>query len=101
MVDAQRLRQIVSNGLTNAMKYATGATCISLSCATAGGAIAFSVEDDGPGLPHGVTQEDLFAEFTHLASGAHSGRPAVVVRDTTTVDSPVHSTGLGLPIANR
>ncbi len=102
MSDGARLRQIILNGLTNSVKYASAsATGIVVSVAitpaaaitpdTPGGggagSITFSVTDDGAGLPAGVTAEMLFQDFNAVSKAASNSR--------------VQSTGLGLPICNR
>ena len=101
MSDGARLRQIILNGLTNSVKYASAsATGIVVSVAitpaaitpdTPGGggagSITFSVTDDGAGLPAGVTAEMLFQDFNTVSKAASNSR--------------VQSTGLGLPICNR
>ena len=51
MADAQRLEQILFNLLTNAIKYNTTGTSISVACAgSAPGRVRISVSDDGPGI---------------------------------------------------
>lgn len=94
MTDGARLRQILLNGLTNAVKYASAtATGIAVSVVVNEGTITFTVADDGAGLPEGIDQAALFQDFnaiSHLSgsAGVHKRRK-------------VQSTGLGLPICNR
>ena len=85
-VDSARLRQIIVNGLTNAIKYAgAGASCICVAARRDARAatITFSVIDDGDGLPAGVSEEELFTDFN--GAGAKMAG----------------SSGLGLPICCR
>ena len=68
VTDGTRLRQIILNGLTNAVKYSSSsATGIVVGVSVNGPRIIFSVTDDGRGLPPGVTLEALFryAASTH------------------------------------
>ena len=95
ITDGTRLRQILLNGLTNAVKYSSSiATGIVVTVAAGAGRVTFTVADDGRGLPEGVTQEQLFRDFNTVGSGNVGGA----------VDGGrenVRSTGLGLPICNR
>jgi signal transduction histidine kinase len=99
MTDGTRLRQIIMNGLTNAVKYSSAsATGIVVSVATtADGMITFSITDDGRGLPPGVTSAALFQDFNAIVSspGTAAASPGSEKRRV------VQSTGLGLPICNR
>jgi two-component system sensor histidine kinase BaeS len=58
--DYDRLGQVVSNVLENALKYA--ATKVAVSTSTDGGAPRLTVEDDGPGIP----ADDLGNVFKRL-----------------------------------
>ena len=100
--DGVRVRQIVTNGLTNAVKYAPPATCgpIRVVCRvrppptaslgpdapTAPRMLSIDVLDGGPGL-RGQTEDALFADFGSVVPTARTGA--------------VGSSGLGLAICNR
>ena len=99
MTDAVRVRQIVTNGLTNALKYAAPATYgpLRVVCAAgpaAGGsdtaagpgAVLIEVLDSGLGL-QGQTEESLFEDFAAHVPTSRTGA--------------VGSSGLGLAICNR
>lgn len=93
MTDGTRLRQILLNGLTNAIKYSSAsATSIHVVVAAARGVVTFSVIDDGRGLPRGTTPDALFRDFNAVVT-----TPSAVIRER----DKVRSTGLGLPISHR
>ena len=50
--DAQRLTQVLSNLLDNALRMLPGGGTIRLGLQQANGAVLLSVEDDGPGIPN-------------------------------------------------
>ena len=61
--DFEWLRQIVEGMIDNALRYAKGASVISMLCAEAEGAALLAVRDDGPGF--GVANpETLMERFT-------------------------------------
>ena len=96
--DAARVRQIVTNGLTNALKYAPpgvwGPVRVVVRRAAAHGTaaaagpshISIEVLDAGPGL-RGQSEEVLFADFASHVPATRTGA--------------VGSSGLGLAICNR
>lgn len=57
--DRQLLAQAVSNLIENAVRYATGATRITLAVSTAVEAVTLSVADDGPGIAPAQHEEAL------------------------------------------
>lgn len=59
LVDRDRLAQIVSNYLANALRHAPEATRVDVSAARSAGWVRLSVQDRGPGLTH----EQLDAVF--------------------------------------
>jgi len=80
--DPDRMRQAFDNLLTNAIKYSPPGSVIHVSAAAEDGAVAVSVQDEGPGIP-----ED---EFDLLF--------APLVRLSTTATAGEKSTGLGTTI---
>ena len=77
--DRNRLTQIISNFMTNALKFTEQGSITVDYCLTADGSeVEFSVTDTGIGIPK-EKQEVIFRRFVKL-------------------DSFVHGTGLGLPI---
>ena len=94
MPDGLRLRQVLTNGLSNAMKHAQN---VDLSVTVAAGdgssgsaSVVLRVLDDGPGL-HGVDMAKLFDDFSAAANSVASGRRGEGVKGS----------GLGLPICGR
>ncbi len=103
VTDGARVRQIVMNGLTNAIKYAApaehGFGPIRVTCGlsspprptrpgdtASGGFVMIEVLDAGPGL-RGQSEEALFADFASHVPATRTGA--------------VGSSGLGLAICNR
>lgn len=81
--DPARVRQILGNLVSNAIKYARGSDRIVLSAGAAPGGAAVRVEDFGPGIPPGDLDR-LFEEFYRAEeNGGAAGY------------------GLGLPVARR
>ncbi len=88
--DGGRLRQVLTNGLSNACKHATNITLdVTAESAAGGGTVTLRILDDGPGL-RGVDVKRLFDDFSAAASAVGS-RGAGSVRGS----------GLGLPICSR
>ena len=64
--DREKLRQIVLNLLSNAIRFTPAGGHIRLSAETAGeGRVSIVVEDTGPGIPDG-RQEQIFEPFVQL-----------------------------------
>ena len=84
-VDATRLRQMLLNLLTNAVKYTPTGTQVRLSATVQGTPerLRCEVSDQGSGVPE-AQRDHLFQDFTRLASGL-----------------PLEGTGLGLSITAR
>ena len=87
--DPVRVRQVLGNMLSNALKYTPRGGIVRVSIATAldpelGHVIALDVSDTGPGIPEPL-RERVFEEF---------------FRVSTTV-AVAHGTGVGLAIARR
>jgi two-component system OmpR family sensor kinase len=53
--DADRLHQVVTNLLTNAGKHTPPGTTVTVTGRLSGPGLGFSVHDDGPGFPPGLT----------------------------------------------
>jgi signal transduction histidine kinase len=80
--DARRIRQILLNLLTNALKYGRGRPVDVRAARAADGGVEVEVRDHGPGiLPEDLPR--IFEDFVQLG------------------DEPGPGTGLGLPIARR
>ena len=68
--DEHRIRQILSNLLSNAANYAPEGSVVTLSCVGKGDTVEFSVHDSGPGMP----PEVLDTVFRRFESHANGGR---------------------------
>ncbi|MGD9914650.1 MAG: ATP-binding protein [Rhizobiaceae bacterium] len=68
--DENRVRQVLSNLLSNAANYAPENSTVRLTCAVAGDAVEFSVHDDGPGM----APEVLDTVFRRFESRPNGGR---------------------------
>jgi PAS domain S-box-containing protein len=83
--DRQRLKQILLNLVSNAVKYNHQGGSVQVSCQRVGGEhLRIKVRDTGPGIPAGSV-ERLFVPFERLEN-QHSG---------------VEGAGLGLPLSRR
>lgn len=82
--DPQRLRQILVNLVTNAVKYNRPGGHVFLECAESGGRIQIVVEDNGPGIDPELRHR-LFTAFDRL--GAEQTK--------------IEGTGLGLALSQR
>jgi len=84
-VDAERLKQVVNNLLTNAIKYSGSHTVVSVGVAATEKEVEISVTDQGQGIaPDDMSK--LFKEFSKTRAKPTAGE---------------ESTGLGLAIARR
>lgn len=66
--DEHRVRQILSNLLSNAANYAPEGSVVTLSCVAKGDTVEFSVHDNGPGMPPEV-MDTVFRRFESHANG--------------------------------
>ncbi|HTK56700.1 MAG TPA: GAF domain-containing sensor histidine kinase [Gemmatimonadales bacterium] len=79
--DANRLEQILTNLLTNAIRHTPDGSTVQVTITAADGLVAFEVVDAGPGVP----DEDLDRIFDIYLTTAEDGR----------------GLGLGLPLSRR
>lgn len=85
MADSVRLRQIVINLMSNAIKYNHRGGQVTVSCSQLGdGFVRISVEDNGQGIPP-ERQAELFTPFNRLGAEAQA----------------IEGTGIGLALAKR
>ena len=70
VADHQRLKQILIKLLTNAANFAPEGSAIRLACWRDGSAFAFTVSDDGPGIPEDILKT-VFNRFE--SHGRHGG----------------------------
>ncbi len=82
-VEADRIRQILVNLLTNAHEYSPEGASIEVSARVAGAEVEIAVTDDGPGIPESQL-EHIFERFTRGDAG---------------LTQRVGGTGLGLAIS--
>ena len=85
MVDKNRLRQVLDNFLSNAVKYSHVQTNISVHVSKQGSNVHFEVVDQGQGIPEHEL-ENLFKEYSRTSVQPTGGEK---------------STGLGLAIAKK
>ncbi|MBL8163915.1 MAG: response regulator [Anaerolineae bacterium] len=85
LADSQRLHQILSNLVSNAIKYSPHGKCVTVSSVVGGGQVQMSVADEGPGIP-AAEQSALFLPFSKLSNKPTGGES---------------SSGLGLWIARE
>jgi signal transduction histidine kinase/HAMP domain-containing protein len=70
--DVQRLTQVVVNLLANANKYAPEGSGVRVRAGAGDGAVWFSVEDEGPGLPEGE-EHSIFDRFRRAGEAEAGG----------------------------
>ncbi len=79
-VDPTRVRQVLANLLSNAVRHARTSVTVTAGLADPGDRIAFTVVDDGPGIP--ADQLDgVFERFTRAADSRGSGLGLSIARD--------------------
>jgi signal transduction histidine kinase len=66
--DQQRVRQVLVNLLSNAANFAPENSEIVLACESSGAGVAFSVHDDGPGMPAEIL-DTVFRRFESRHAG--------------------------------
>lgn len=83
--DADRLRQVIDNLISNAVKYAPAGSTVHVKAEQMSGVWRFSVADEGPGIKP-EERNKLFQDFARLSARPTGGES---------------STGLGLAITRR
>jgi len=81
--DAQRLREMLSNLIDNAIRYTPSGGKITVSLIDSGREAILAVEDNGPGIPL-EEQEKVFERFHRVMTGEHpngSGLGLAIVRE--------------------
>ncbi|MBI3948017.1 MAG: GAF domain-containing protein [Armatimonadetes bacterium] len=84
-MDGARIKQVLSNLISNAIKFSLPGTTVTLRARVRGNQMEVAVADQGPGIPREEIP-GLFREFSRGSSRPTGGEP---------------STGLGLAIARR
>ena len=72
-VDEQRMRQILFNLVSNAIRFSNADGCIRLEAARQDDWIVFNIVDDGVGIPEDVVPAIFQAFETHAAQGHRGG----------------------------
>ncbi len=85
LIDSAKIRQVVDNLLTNAVKFSPRDSVIEVSLAKTEEGWAFSIKDQGPGIPENE-RDKLFKDFSRLSARPTGGEK---------------STGLGLAICRK
>jgi signal transduction histidine kinase len=85
IADPMRLRQVMDNLLTNAVKFSPPGSTVQVSAQQEGSGWRINVQDEGPGIPE-EERGKLFQDFGRLSNRPTGGEK---------------STGLGLAIARR
>jgi two-component system sensor histidine kinase GlrK len=85
VADRSRIRQVITNLVSNAIKFSPNGSMVTVDWITGSGKVICSVTDEGPGIPE-EAREMIFEKFHQLAPSALSG---------------MRGTGLGLPIARK
>ena len=70
--DARQIFQVLTNLLTNALKFTPAGVTIAVRCWPQGAGVRCEVQDDGPGIPL-EQQSRLFQRFGRLAATAEVG----------------------------
>lgn len=83
MADEHRAKQILTNLISNAIKYSPPNTAICVEARAAADMVVFSVADQGPGIPP-EDHERIFREFERIERGPYTASSGF---------------GLGLPLA--
>ena len=73
--EERRLRQVLVNLVTNAIKHAPETGAINIEVGSRDGRVRAAIQDDGPGVPE-ADREVIFERFTRLADGSEN-RPGI------------------------
>jgi signal transduction histidine kinase len=84
-IDSARFGQVIDNLVSNAIKFSPSGTAVRVALQSENGSFAFSVQDQGPGIPE-ADRKLLFRSFQKLSARPTGGEK---------------STGLGLAIVKK
>jgi len=73
-VDAERLRQVLRNLVSNAVKYSPSGGTVTVRCRQRGGQVAIEVIDEGLGIPQDQVG-NLFKKFERVRTAEHMALP--------------------------
>lgn len=79
-VDPTRMRQVLANLLSNALRHAPAGSAVSVRAEPGDGAVTFTVIDAGPGIPPEQLPQ-LFERFFRAADSRGSGLGLAIARD--------------------
>ncbi|MDF2934895.1 MAG: phoR [Paenibacillaceae bacterium] len=85
LADADRMRQVLDNLISNAVKYSPDGSAVQISAGLEGGAIRIDIADNGLGIPD-KDKEKIFRKFYRVENNDRKKIPG---------------SGLGLPIAKE
>jgi signal transduction histidine kinase len=78
-LDPLRIRQVLSNLIANALRYAPAGSAVTVAAERNGGAVTVSVADSGPGFDPAVLPQ-LFERFAKSADSRGSGLGLAIAR---------------------
>ena len=64
MGEESRLQRVFANLLENALRYSPAGSCVTVGAELDDGFCKAYVDDEGPGLPHDITPEQIFGLFS-------------------------------------